>query len=414
MSNLTNRKIMGFLPEDALPGAVLVAAALVAMAVVNSPLEALYHRTLETSVTIGPRLGGIEMKLTYWIKNGLMAVFFFFVGLELKREILEGQLSSPSAAALPILGAAGGMAVPALIFMAFAGPAGFGHGWAIPAATDIAFALGVLSLLGNRVPPALKAFLLAVAVVDDLGAIVIVAAFYSQQLDMVAMGKAGGFFAVLIAMNRLRVRSIGLYVLVGIGLWVFMHQSGISATIAGVLVAACVPMRDRHDKSPLHEAEHDFRPWVLFGIMPLFAFANAGINFNGASAYLAHPITLGASLGLVIGKPVGITLLAVLGAKAMRAPLPGTLPQMVGVACIAGIGFTMSLFIGALAFKDPALATPVRLGVYAGSLLSACVGLIILARVLPQTLTPDQIDDADETVPFIATQEVFRQRDKED
>jgi Na+:H+ antiporter, NhaA family len=414
MSNLTNRKIMGFLPEDALPGAVLVAAALVAMAVVNSPLEALYHRTLETSVTIGPRLGGIEMKLTYWIKNGLMAVFFFFVGLELKREILEGQLSSPSAAALPILGAAGGMAVPAIIFMAFAGPAGFGHGWAIPAATDIAFALGVLSLLGNRVPPALKAFLLAVAVVDDLGAIVIVAAFYSQQLDMVAMGKAGGFFAVLIAMNRLRVRSIGLYVLVGIGLWVFMYQSGISATIAGVLVAACVPMRDRHDKSPLHEAEHDFRPWVLFGIMPLFAFANAGINFNGASAYLAHPVTLGASLGLLIGKPVGITLLAVLGAKAMRAPLPGTLPQMVGVACIAGIGFTMSLFIGALAFKDPALATPVRLGVYAGSLLSACVGLIILARVLPQTLTLDQIDDADETVPFIAAQEVFRQRDKED
>lgn len=413
MASSKPTKILGFLPEEALPGTLLVLSAVAAMMVVNSPLEPLYHGILDTKVTIGPTVGGIEMKLAYWIKNALMAIFFFFVGLELKREILEGQLSSPSAAILPMLGAAGGMAMPALIFIAFAGPAGFGHGWAIPAATDIAFALGVLSLLGNRVPPALKAFLLAVAVVDDLGAIVIVAAFYTEHLAFAPLIKAAIAFGVLVAMNRLRVRSIGLYILVGIILWVFMHQSGISATIAGVLVAACVPIRDRHDKSPLHEAEHDFRPWVLFGIMPVFAFANAGINFTGAGAYLAHPITLGASLGLMFGKPVGITLMALLGAKIMRAQLPGTLSQMLGVACIAGVGFTMSLFIGALAFKDPALATPVRLGVYAGSVLSAVLGLLLLARVLPKTLSADQEDDADETIPFIAAQAVFRERDRE-
>jgi Na+:H+ antiporter, NhaA family len=411
-SAASGTKIMGFLPEEALPGALLVITAIAAMIVVNSPLGPVYQSILDTKVTIGPTGGGIEMKFGYWIKNALMAIFFFFVGLELKREIFEGQLSTPSAAILPIMGAAGGMVVPALIFVAFAGEAGFGHGWAIPAATDIAFALGVLSLLGNRVPPALKAFLLAVAVVDDLGAIVIVALFYTEQIAIGPLINAALVFGVLIAMNRFRVRTIGLYILVGAILWVFMHQSGISATIAGVLVAACVPLRDRHDKSPLHEAEHDFRPWVLFGIMPIFAFANAGINFTGASAYFTHPITLGASLGLILGKPIGITLLTVLGAKLMRAQMPGNLPQILGVACIAGIGFTMSLFIGALAFKDPALATPVRLGVYAGSVLSAIIGLVILSRFLPQALTPDQLDDDCETKPFMTAEPVFRDRDK--
>jgi Na+:H+ antiporter, NhaA family len=410
----SGNKIMGFLPEEAVPGALLVVTAIAAMIVVNSPLGDFYQAVLDTKVTVGPTGGGIEMKFAYWIKNALMAIFFFFVGLELKREILEGQLSTPSAAILPIMGAAGGMAAPALIFVAFAGEAGFGHGWAIPAATDIAFALGVLSLLGNRVPPALKAFLLAVAVVDDLGAIVIVALFYTEQIAMGPLINAVVVFAVLIAMNRFKVRSIGLYILVGTVLWVFMHQSGVSATIAGVLVAACVPLRDRHDKSPLHEAEHDFRPWVLFGIMPIFAFANAGINFDGASAYLTHPVTLGASLGLILGKPVGITLLTLIGARLMRAEMPGNLIQILGVACIAGIGFTMSLFIGALAFKDPALATPVRLGVYAGSVLSAVLGLMILSRFLPQTLTPDQLDDDCGTKPFLTAEPVFRQRDADE
>ena len=408
----TNQKILGILPEEALPGFLLLLSAIAAMIVVNSPLSDTYRAILNTSVTIGPTGGGIEMKFAYWIKNALMAIFFFYVGLELKREILEGQLSSPSAAILPILGAVGGMAMPALIFLAFATPAGFGHGWAIPAATDIAFALGILSLLGNRVPPALKAFLLAVAVVDDLGAIVIVAFFYTEQVIAEPLIYVAVLFAMLVAMNRLKVRNIGLYVLIGIIMWVFMHKSGVSATITGVLVAACVPMRDRHDKSPLHEAEHDFRPWVLFGIMPVFAFANAGINLDGASNYLTHPITLGIAFGLILGKPIGITLMALLGSKIMRASLPGTLSQILGVACIAGVGFTMSLFIGALAFRDPLLTTAVSLGVYAGSVISAILGLTILARLLPKTLTPDQLDDEDETAPFIVAQPVFRDRDR--
>jgi Na+:H+ antiporter, NhaA family len=412
-STTSNKKVFGFLPEEAVPGALLVVTALAAMLVVNSPLGPHYQTILDTKVIIGPSEGGIEMKFSAWIKNALMAIFFFFVGLELKREILEGQLSTPSAAILPILGAAGGMAVPALIFLAFTADAGFGHGWAIPAATDIAFALGVLSLMGNRVPPALKAFLLAVAVVDDLGAIVIVALFYTEQVALGPLINAAIVFAALIAMNRARVRSIGLYILAGTILWIFMHQSGISATIAGVLVAACVPLRDRHDKSPLHEAEHDFRPWVLYGIMPIFAFANAGINFTGASAYLTHPITLGASLGLILGKPIGIAFMTFVGAKALRASMPGSFMQILGVACIAGIGFTMSLFIGALAFTDPALATPVRLGVYAGSVASAILGLVILARYLPKTLTADQLDDDCETKPFIAAEPVFRARDED-
>jgi NhaA family Na+:H+ antiporter len=413
-STSSDTRYLGFLPQEAVPGALLVATAIAAMIVVNSPLAGLYHAILDTKVTVGPTDGGIEMKLSYWIKNGLMAIFFFFVGLELKRELLEGQLSNPAAAILPIVSAAGGMAIPALIFLFFATSAGYGHGWAIPAATDIAFALGVLSLLGNRVSPALKAFLLAVAVVDDLGAIVIVAFFYTETLQVKYLMQAGVVLAVLIAMNRFKVRSIGLYILIGVVLWVFTHQSGVSGTIAGVLVAACVPMRDRHDKSPLHEAEHDFRPWVLFGIMPVFAFANAGVNLAGAEKYLTHPVTLGASLGLVLGKPIGIAFSGLVAAKLMRARLPGTFPQIVGIACIAGIGFTMSLFIGALAFKDPSLATPTRLGVYVGSVISALLGLLILARALPATEKVEYSESKDETAPFIKPEPVFEARDRED
>lgn len=413
-TTLPARKIMGLLPQEALPGALLVAAAVAAMIVVNSPLGNAYQSVLDAPLAIGPSGSGIEMKLSYWIKNGLMAIFFFFVGLELKRELLEGQLSNLRAAVLPMLGAAGGMAAPALIFIALAGPAGFGHGWAIPAATDIAFALGVLSLLGNRVPPALKAFLLAVAVVDDLGAIVIVAFFYTEQVVMAPLLSSGAVLTVLMILHRLKISLLSAYVSVGLVLWVLMYQSGVSPTIAGVLVAACVPMHDKKGNSPLHKAEHAFRPWVLFGVMPIFAFANAGVNLTGASAYLVHPITLGAALGLIFGKPVGITIMTYLGAKGMRAPMPGSFPQVLGVACIAGIGFTMSLFIGALAFKDPTLATPIRLGVYTGSVLSAILGLVILARFLPKTLTPDQANDNDETAPFIKAEPMFADTDLPD
>jgi Na+:H+ antiporter, NhaA family len=408
----SHSKFLGVLPQEAVPGALLVLIAALAMVVVNSPWGADYKAALSTAYSIGPAGGGIEMKLSDWIKNALMALFFFFVGLELKREVLEGQLSNPKAALLPVLAAAGGMAAPALIYLAFAGSAGFGKGWAIPAATDIAFALGVLSLLGNRVPPALKAFLLAVAVVDDLGAILIVAFFYTEQVLAQYLWMAAGVTAVLVVMNRLKIASIGLYILVGMVLWVVMYRSGISPTIGGVIVAACVPLKDKAGHSPLHEAEHSFRPWVLFGIMPVFAFANAGISLDGASAYLTHPITLGAALGLALGKPLGIGVMTYLGAMLMKAQKPGNLMQIVGVGCIAGVGFTMSLFVGALAFTDPALATPVRLGVYAGSIFSALLGLAILAYNLPKTAAAAPSDAEDQTRPFILAEPKYEAHDR--
>lgn len=399
-----NQKRLGLLPQEAVPGALLVFIAALAMMVVNSPWGPAYQAVLSTSFSIGPTGGGIEMKVAYWIKNALMALFFFFVGLELKREMLEGQLSNPKAALLPVLAAAGGMAMPALLYLAFAGDAGFGQGWAIPAATDIAFALGVLSLLGNRVPAALKAFLLAVAVVDDLGAILIVAFFYTEQVFVNYLLMAAGVTALLGLMNRLKIASIGLYMMVGMGLWVVMYQSGISPTIAGVIVAACMPLKAKDGHSPLHEAEHSFRPWVLFGIMPVFAFANAGISLEGAGHYLTHPITLGAAFGLAVGKPVGIAVMTYLGAMLMGASKPGNLTQIVGVGCIAGVGFTMSLFVGALAFDDPTLATPVRLGVYAGSIFSALMGLLILACSLPKLASATATDAEDQIRPFISAE----------
>ncbi len=397
----SEQKVLGFLPKEAVPGALLVFVAALAMLVVNSPWGSAYESLLATSFSIGPTGGGIEMNLAYWIKNALMALFFFFVGLELKREMLEGQLSNPKAALLPVLGAAGGMAMPALLFLALAGGAGFGKGWAIPAATDIAFALGVLSLLSNRVPVALKAFLLAVAVVDDLGAILIVAFFYTEQVLTNYLLMAAGVSAVLVVMNRLKIAAVGLYILVGAALWVAMYRSGVSPTIGGVIVAACVPLKAKDGHSPLHEAEHSFRPWVLFGIMPVFAFANAGISLEGAGHYLLHPITLGAALGLSLGKPVGIVLMTYLGAKLINAKPPGDWLQIAGVGCIAGVGFTMSLFVGALAFTDPALATPVRLGVYVGSIFSAITGLVILSRALPKAVSARLSNEEDQTRPFI-------------
>jgi Na+:H+ antiporter, NhaA family len=368
---------------------------------VNSPWGPAYQSLLEKSFSIGPTGGGIEMKLAYWIKNALMALFFFFVGLELKREMLEGQLSNPKAALLPVLAAAGGMVVAALFFVAVAGHAGFGKGWAIPAATDIAFALGVLSLLGNRVPVGLKAFLLAVAVVDDLGAILIVAFFYTEQVFISYLLWAGGVSILLVVMNRLKVGAVGLYILVGMVLWVLMYRSGISPTIGGVIVAACVPLRVKDGHSPLHEAEHNFRPWVLFGVMPVFAFANAGISLSGASQYLMHPVTLGGTLGLALGKPIGIVLLTYLGVRVINAKKPGDWLQIVGVGCIAGVGFTMSLFVGALAFADRDVATPVRLGVYVGSIFSAILGLAILSRALPSKASTSSDNIEDQTRPYI-------------
>ena len=245
-----------------------------------------------------------------------------------------------------------------------------------------------------------------------LGAILIVAFFYTEQVFVDYLLIASGVTAVLLALNRLKIASIGVYILVGVVLWVVMYQSGISPTIAGVIVAACVPLRAKDGHSPLHEAEHTFRPWVLFGIMPVFAFANAGISLDGASQYLTHPITLGAAFGLAAGKPVGIAVMTYLGAKLMKASKPGNVAQIIGVGCIAGVGFTMSLFVGALAFSDPALATPVRLGVYAGSIFSALLGLVILAYSLPKRARAKSSDAEDQIRPFILAEPEYEAYEK--
>lgn len=390
----SDQKILGFLPVDALPGVILVLTALAAMLVVNSPLGVFHAEVLKTIFVVGPEGGGLSMKVSEWVKNALMAVFFFFVGLELKRELLEGQLSRFKVALLPVAGAIGGMLVPALIFVAVAGPSGYANGWAIPAATDIAFALGVLSLLGNRVPPALKAFLLAVAVVDDLGAILVVAFAYTEAVAWDQLGYAAGVLGVLLVMNRLKVASVWMYALVGLALWVFVQHSGVNPTIAGVLIAACVPMRDRQGHDVLLHAEHALRPWVLFGVMPVFAFANAGVSLAGGVEAAMHPVAMGTALGLSLGKPIGILSATLLAALLLKAEKPGTLGQMLGVTCIAGIGFTMSLFIGALAFDQAYLQEPVRIGVYVGSVVSAVAGLWVLSRTLPASTSkgPDETE----------------------
>jgi NhaA family Na+:H+ antiporter len=387
------------IPRDAIPGLVLVACAAAALIIANSPLGPDYEYLLKTKGLVAFGAGSIEMPLAYWVKNALMAIFFFFAGLELKRELLEGQLANLRAAALPIAGAAGGMAVPALIYLGLAGTGDYVAGWAIPSATDIAFALGVLSLLGNRVPAPLKAFLLAVAVVDDLGAILIVAFVYTTGLQVEWLGWAAGWFALMLALNRLKVRNIGAYAVLALPLWVSMQNSGVNPTIAGVLAAASIPLRDRDGGSPLHDAEHVLRPWVLYGVMPVFALSAAGVSFAaGFVDVLVHPVALGAGIGLALGKPIGITLLTYIAAKLLRARIPGDLPDMIGLGFVAGIGFTMSLFIGALAFSDPALAAPVRVGVYAGSIVAAVAGLVILAFSLGRA---SRVRGRDQTHPFI-------------
>jgi NhaA family Na+:H+ antiporter len=400
------------IPEEAWPGVVLLIAAAAAIAIVNSPLAEAHAGLLYSYFTVGIEGAAISMPVADWVKNGLMAVFFFFVGLELKRELMEGELSTRNAATLPIAAAAGGMVMPALIYLLFAG-AEYPTGWAIPAATDIAFALGILSLLGPRVPAALKAFLLAVAVVDDLGAILIVAFVYTAGLDPRWLALAGAVWLILLVLNRLGVARIGVYVLGAIPLWIAMQNSGVNPTLAGVLAAAVMPLKGSRGRSPLHDAEHALRPYVLFLVMPVFALANAGVSFAGGIVEaLTHPVALGIALGLAIGKPVGITLMTLVVARAMGASLPGRLLEIVGVGLIAGIGFTMSLFIGALAFlSDPDLQVPVRVGVYAGSFAAALVGLAILAAVLPRRSATATTPETDPARPFIAEEAEYMDGD---
>lgn len=376
-----------FLARETAAGFMLFAAALLALFAVNSPLAPHYDGLLQTAVEL--RIGAFEIAkpLQLWVNDGLMAVFFFLVGLEVKREIVQGELSSMEKAGLPIVAAIGGMAVPALVFVAVNRDVAVNlAGWAIPAATDIAFALGVLALLGKRIPAALKILLLAIAIIDDIGAIAIIAVFYTADVSVFALGLAAIAIAVLVALNRFGVTRIAAYVLVGVFLWACVLKSGVHATLAGVVTALAVPLTGAQGKSPLEQLEHGLHPWVAFAVLPLFAFANAGVSFDGLRADdLLDPLPLGIALGLLVGKQVGVFGFMLLAIRFGMVRKPGGVSwrQLWGLACLTGIGFTMSLFIGSLAFDSAAAMEQVKIGVLAGSLAGGLLGFLILRTSRP-------------------------------
>jgi NhaA family Na+:H+ antiporter len=370
-----SKSLRSFMESESSGGIILMGVAALALIVANSPLSEDYFGILKTD------LGGLS--ILHWVNDALMAVFFLLVGLEIKREMVNGQLSNWSRRALPGFAALGGMVVPALIFLALNEGETL-RGWAIPSATDIAFSLGVLSLLGSRVPLSLKIFLTALAIIDDLGAVIIIALFYSGGLSIPAVAGAAAVFAILIAMNLLGVVRLWAYLILGLILWIFVFKSGIHATIAGVLLALAIPMRGAKGRSdaPLLKLEHAIQPWVGFLIVPIFGFANAGVSFSNVSlSNLADPVPLGVAAGLFIGKQSGVFSFAWLAIKLGLAERPAGASwlQLYGVAILCGIGFTMSLFIGLLAYADsPLLQDETKLGVLLGSLLSAVCGAILL------------------------------------
>lgn len=360
----------------------------------NSPVAWLYDALLTTPMIIQIGALRLDKPILLWINDGLMAVFFLLVGLEIKREMMCGQLSSRGQMVLPGMAALGGMALPTLIYLTVTrNEPDLSSGWAIPAATDIAFALGVLALLGKRVPLSLKVFLLAVAIIDDLGAIIIIALFYTDQLSPAMLAGAGIALAALGVLNRLNVRIISPYVMFGIMMWVFVLKSGVHATLTGVALAFAIPFGNG-GSSLLADLERKLHPWVAYGIMPLFAFANAGVSLSGASLdTFVQPLPLGIALGLFLGKQLGIFSAVWLIVKTGWARLPRGVnwSQIYGAACLAGIGFTMSLFIGTLAFEDPTHAAGVRIGVLSGSLVSALVGYRVL-RLATKSASRRRVD----------------------
>jgi NhaA family Na+:H+ antiporter len=369
--------LTSFLASESAGGIVLMGAALAAIVVANSPMAAYYFAALHSV------WGGLSIEL--WINDGLMAIFFLMVGLEIKREVLAGGLASWGQRALPGFAAAGGMLLPALIYVGTNwGNAQTLSGWAIPAATDIAFALGVLSLLGKRVPASLKVFLAALAILDDLGAVTIIALFYSTGLNLPMLGASFGTLAILIIMNRMGVQRLLPYLLLGLLLWFFVLQSGVHATLAGVALALCIPLGTRQEeaRSPLLFLEEKMHYWVAFAVVPVFGFANAGVSLSGITlGNLVDPVPLGVALGLFVGKQIGVFLAAMLAIRSGLATLPegSNWMQMYGVALLCGIGFTMSLFIGNLAFPGaPHLIDEVKVGVLMGSILSAVAGVLVL------------------------------------
>jgi NhaA family Na+:H+ antiporter len=374
-----------FFSQEWAPGIVLTAAAVAALCIANSPLRELYAHWL--ALPLGPAALHLHKPIILWVNDALMAVFFFLVGLEIKREILVGELSSPRRVALPLVAAAGGMAVPATIYVALNhGDATALRGWAIPSATDIAFALGVLSLIGSRAPASLKVFLTAVAIIDDLGAVLIIAFFYTEALSLGMLGGAAVCAVALLILNLAGVRRAIAYLAVGAVMWFCVLKSGVHPTLAGVATALAIPLRGGAPGAEpmLDRLEHALKPWVNFLILPVFAFANAGLEWSGmAPATFTHSITLGIVLGLVVGKALGIfgTCWGLVRLGWAELPAGASQTQLFGVACLCGIGFTMSLFIGTLAFGDAGeQANLVKLGVMGGSVVSAAAGATILMR----------------------------------
>lgn len=375
-----------FFQLEAASGLLLIAAAALALIINNSPLSYLYNGLLDVPVVAQIGALKIAKPLLLWINDGLMALFFLLVGLEVKREVVDGHLSKPSQIVLPGAAAIGGMVVPALIywFLNKDNPAAVA-GWAIPMATDIAFALGVLALLGKRVPVSLKLFLMTLAIIDDLGAIIVIALFYSGTLSSLSLGLAAACLVVLIAMNRMGVVKLGPYMVVGLILWVCVLKSGVHATLAGVTLALCIPLRTKNaEPSPLLSLEHALHPWVAYGILPLFAFANAGVSLAGVSLEsFTHHVPMGIAVGLLLGKTLGVFGFAWVMIKGGMAALPAgaNWGQVLGVAILCGIGFTMSLFVGSLAFVPGSseYAGMDRMGILTGSILAALIGYGITA-----------------------------------
>lgn len=370
-----------FLDNEASGGIVLMAIAVLAILTANSPLAEGYFRALH--IYIGP------LSLQHWINDALMAVFFLLVGLEIKREMLDGQLSTWSRRILPGAAAAGGMLVPALFYVFFnwSDPAAL-RGWAIPTATDIAFALGVISLFGRRVPASLKIFLAALAIIDDLGAVIVIALFYTADLNLLALAGAGIVIANLLIFNRMGVRELWPYLALGLALWILVFASGVHATLAGVVLALAIPLKATpgkpeadHASSPLHKLEHLLHKPVAFVIVPIFGFANAGVSFAGISTDIfAEPLTMGVATGLLLGKLLGVLGVVALLVRTGVADLPGSASwgQMTGTALLCGIGFTMSLFIGLLTFDDPSVQARVKIGILLGSVTSGGLGAVFL------------------------------------
>jgi len=373
-----------FFKLEAASGIVLLFAAVIALFISNSELSILYFSTLERYLFIGINNFGLKLSVLHWINDALMAIFFFFVTLEIKREFLQGELSNIKQALLPIIAAVGGMLVPALIYVFInLGDGETLKGWAIPSATDIAFSLGVLSLLGKRVPLSLKVFLTALAIIDDLGAIVIIALFYSGDLSIKYLSLMLLAFIILLVMNKFNIKKFLPYLIVGIFLWDFTHNSGIHATIAGVLLAMTIPHRKKDkDFSLLIKVEHAISPYVAFGIMPIFAFANAGVSLEGLSfSSLLDKVPLGIVLGLFVGKQLGVFIFSYISIKLKIAQMPSNTSwyNFYGVGVLTGIGFTMSLFVGNLAFAESMqYMDGVKIGVLTGSLLSTLFGYFLI------------------------------------